>query len=472
MVYTVSKEFQRESAFLVALNQGDGTVRWATELQNVPNIFSPVVYDEKLYLTAGNSLSVFDAETGEKVLEEYFDVSVSSNAVFSQGNIFVSLSNGNILKIDPETAEYTVIYRAPFGTQFAVVGSSLYIPLKGARNALVTIDAESGKILNRIDTPFGEPSALTISKGILFLPTEERLMAIGEGELVKATSRVRREQTDKRGVAEEGKLALRGGGSPESGPLREEEGQKQLEQKDEKTSIEKKAREGETETGKSAEPGEETGKQDEKDTATITGELKDRDTGKPLSGSVEATTELESGKILKKEEMIDDGRFALEVPKDGQTDLIFSSPGYTFETITLPDEKAIDDLSLEPLELSLSRVKKGETLKFESIQYKISSANLEQSSLGTLDKLLSMMKDNPQIKIEIAGHTDSTGSKEFNMKLSWMRSESVADWLIRNGISSKRIVTKGYGDTKPVADNTTDEGRRKNRRTEILIIDD
>ena len=200
--------------------------------------------------------------------------------------------------------------------------------------------------------------------------------------------------------------------------------------------------------------------------------MKDRDSGRPLSGTVEATTELESGTIVKSEEVIRGGKFEIEIPKEGQTDLILSSPGYTFETITLPDEKAIDDLTLQPLELSLSRVKKGEKLKFESIEYMLGSANLEPSSIGTLDKMLIMMKENPRISIEIAGHTDSTGSKELNLKLSKLRAESVANWLIRNGILSKRIITKGYGDTKPVADNRTEDGRRKNRRTEVLIIDD
>jgi outer membrane protein OmpA-like peptidoglycan-associated protein len=82
-----------------------------------------------------------------------------------------------------------------------------------------------------------------------------------------------------------------------------------------------------------------------------------------------------------------------------------------------------------------------------------------------------MLTENPAIGIEIAGHTDSTGSKEFNMKLSHARAESVASWLVRNGILSTRLSTFGYGDTKPVAGNDTPEGRRKNRRTEIRIVE-
>lgn len=83
-----------------------------------------------------------------------------------------------------------------------------------------------------------------------------------------------------------------------------------------------------------------------------------------------------------------------------------------------------------------------------------------------------MMEVNPGLKIEIAGHTDSTGTREFNQKLSEDRAESLASWLIQNGISSTRITTVGYGESRPVADNETEDGRRKNRRTEIKIMSD
>lgn len=482
MVLTVSKEFQKESAFLVALDENTGTVVWFTELENVPNIFSPVVYDEKIYITFGNTLGIFNAETGENIMEKTFDADVASNAVFSQGTIYLSLTNGKILKVDPETADERAIYTAPFGTQFAVVGSYLFIPLKGTSSALVTVDSYSGKTINRIETRKGEPSSLTISRGIIFLPTAETLMAIGDGRLVSAI-RIEKFKTTggagklkKPDKSEKLEQMLTGEVKPSGENLSDKPGKPDdsTSQKPEDTStgITEKPEDKITGNGEKTDDGLLEKITPSGETATIKGELKDRDSGRPLSGTVEATTELESGTIVKSEEVIRGGKFEIEIPKEGQTDLILSSPGYTFETITLPDEKAIDDLTLQPLELSLSRVKKGEKLKFESIEYMLGSANLEPSSIGTLDKMLIMMKENPRISIEIAGHTDSTGSKELNLKLSKLRAESVANWLIRNGILSKRIITKGYGDTKPVADNRTEDGRRKNRRTEVLIIDD
>jgi outer membrane protein OmpA-like peptidoglycan-associated protein/outer membrane protein assembly factor BamB len=494
MVYTLSKEFQKGSAFVVALNEENGSVVWATALENVANFFSPVVYDERIYLTYGNLLGVFDAETGERLFQTRFEQDVASHPVFSQGNLFVSLSDGKILKIDPETGTYEQVYDVSYGTQFAVVGSYLFIPEKGEQGALVTVDASEGKTLHRTPTLQGEPSTLTISKGVLFVPAQNTLLAIGDGRWLQATYAPRREAQRPGPEREEGARER----FPESEKAPEKpEAERPPGEKLEQKAPDEGSGEGEKspEIGmalkkqkeEAPEPGAEglapeTSREMEKtpkeqpapvpEKAKITGELRDRDTGAPLDGSVEATTELDSGEVVKKKEEVSGGKFEVEVPKEGKTDLVFSSPGYTFKTITLPDEKAIDDLSLQPLELSLSRVKKGERLKVESIHFKTESANLEPGSLSTLNTLLDMLRQNPNVKIEIEGHTDSTGTSAFNQKLSVLRAESVADWLIRNGISSTRMKTRGYGDTRPVADNKTPEGRRKNRRTEILIVDD
>ncbi|PLX06403.1 MAG: hypothetical protein C0596_18225 [Marinilabiliales bacterium] len=80
------------------------------------------------------------------------------------------------------------------------------------------------------------------------------------------------------------------------------------------------------------------------------------------------------------------------------------------------------------------------------------------------------MNDNPSMKIEIGGHTDNVGSKEYNQTLSTNRAKSVYDYLISQGISKYRLAYKGYDFSVPVADNGTDEGRAQNRRTEFKVI--
>jgi len=80
------------------------------------------------------------------------------------------------------------------------------------------------------------------------------------------------------------------------------------------------------------------------------------------------------------------------------------------------------------------------------------------------------MKLKETLVVEIAGHTDSTASAETNQKLSENRAQSVRNYLIKKGINKERITAVGYGETQPVADNGTEEGRQKNRRTEVRII--
>jgi len=72
--------------------------------------------------------------------------------------------------------------------------------------------------------------------------------------------------------------------------------------------------------------------------------------------------------------------------------------------------------------------------------------------------------------IEISGHTDDVGDDALNLELSQKRAESVRNYLIKNGIASNRVTAKGYGETQPIADNSTPEGKAKNRRTEVKIL--
>ena len=87
-----------------------------------------------------------------------------------------------------------------------------------------------------------------------------------------------------------------------------------------------------------------------------------------------------------------------------------------------------------------------------------------------LEKLKEFLTNNPGLKIEISGHTDNTGSHEYNLDLSHNRAKSVYDFLINNNIDSERLEYKGYGETQPINNNDTKDGRAENRRTEIKIL--
>jgi len=115
--------------------------------------------------------------------------------------------------------------------------------------------------------------------------------------------------------------------------------------------------------------------------------------------------------------------------------------------------------------------------RLERIYFGFDSANIRPASAAELNKLVQVLVDNPDIKIELSAHTDSVGTFEKNMRLSERRAQATVDYLITKGIARERLVAKGYGETRPIARNTnpdgTDnpEGRQRNRRTEFRILE-
>ena len=95
---------------------------------------------------------------------------------------------------------------------------------------------------------------------------------------------------------------------------------------------------------------------------------------------------------------------------------------------------------------------------------------LRKDSYPALNELVDALKSKTSLCIEIAGHTDNVGTPESNQKLSTDRANAVRDYLLKHGIKPKRVTSKGYGETQPVASNETPEGRQQNRRTEVRII--
>lgn len=93
---------------------------------------------------------------------------------------------------------------------------------------------------------------------------------------------------------------------------------------------------------------------------------------------------------------------------------------------------------------------------------------IKPESEPLLGEIVSLLKDNASLKLSVEGHTDSAGNAKFNETLSQKRADSVKKWLVGKGVDAKRLQTKGWGDTKPVADNRTEDGKAKNRRVELV----
>lgn len=107
----------------------------------------------------------------------------------------------------------------------------------------------------------------------------------------------------------------------------------------------------------------------------------------------------------------------------------------------------------------------------DGITFRLDSADIEAASEATLQRALSALRDDPEARVEIAGHTDDLGTAEHNLRLSEDRANAVAQWLRAHGIAGKRLTTRGYGASKPIAPNSDEAGRARNRRIEFVRVD-
>jgi len=113
----------------------------------------------------------------------------------------------------------------------------------------------------------------------------------------------------------------------------------------------------------------------------------------------------------------------------------------------------------------------GQAVVLRNVFFESGSARLDSSSVHELNRLRDWLKEYDQVCIQLNGHTDNTGPEALNIDLSASRAQAVRDYLVATGIESRRLRVKGYGSGKPVADNSREEGRRENRRTEFILLE-
>lgn len=196
----------------------------------------------------------------------------------------------------------------------------------------------------------------------------------------------------------------------------------------------------------------------------VNGTVIDATTKRPLQTHVEVF-QLEDNKVVFSS-VTDEitGEYQAFLAPGKEYGINFNTPGYVYHTNKLVTEGSHD--------VSVEKIAVGKTAQLNNIFFDFDKATLQKKSYAELNHFVTFMKQNPKVSIELAGHTDSKGSRTYNIDLSQRRAQSVADYLTSKGIDASRIVCKGYGPDKPIADNDTEEGRSKNRRTEIIIIKD
>ena len=161
----------------------------------------------------------------------------------------------------------------------------------------------------------------------------------------------------------------------------------------------------------------------------------------------------------------EEGKFSLLVPNDQAYDIQYRDMNGDFQIsqIQIPGgERMVINWELH---IELPR-----TFTLDNVFFVTGKASLQKESYPELNELAEAMAFKESLTIEISGYTDNVGDEAANQKLSEARANAVRSFLIRKGISSSRITAIGYGETRPVADNYTPDGRQKNRRTQVRIL--
>ena len=203
-------------------------------------------------------------------------------------------------------------------------------------------------------------------------------------------------------------------------------------------------------------------------TLWVRGKVFDKKTGKGLPSSVELTDINKRNKVssLQTDE---DGNYLVTLPVGKDYAFSVNRKGYLFysDNFSLSDNTTVPEytknIPLQPLEA-------GAEIILKNIFFDTKLFELKPGSLSELDKVVSLLNDNPNLKIEIDGYTDNTGQPKDNLLLSENRAKAVVNYLLKMGIKTQQLSSKGFGSAKPIADNSTENGKALNRRTELSVI--
>jgi flagellar motor protein MotB len=201
----------------------------------------------------------------------------------------------------------------------------------------------------------------------------------------------------------------------------------------------------------------------------LKGKVYDKETGKLLKSNYELIN-LSTNKVTIKSSTDGAGNFLVCLPSGYNYGINVSKAGYLFYSDNFMFEGQHTVVEPYIKRISLSPIKVGEKMQLSNVFYEFDSWQLKKESMSELNNLASLLSDNKDLIIEVGGYTDSIGSDEYNQVLSEKRALSVVNYIIGEGISSDRLKYKGYGNTSPIGDNVTFEGRKLNRRTEVKII--
>lgn len=201
----------------------------------------------------------------------------------------------------------------------------------------------------------------------------------------------------------------------------------------------------------------------------VYGKVLDAKTGKPIGAKIEydiLATGVNTGIANSNSST---GSYKIVLPAGNTYGYRAQVPGYLSlnENITIEPQSTYTEINVD---LMLVPIETGQKLELKNVFFYQSTDKLIESSYPELDRIVDVLKLNPTVKIELDGHTDNQGDAALNVALSNKRVLTVKEYLVSKGIDSKRVSTKAFGGSKPIAPNDTEVNRKKNRRVEIIVV--
>ena len=202
-------------------------------------------------------------------------------------------------------------------------------------------------------------------------------------------------------------------------------------------------------------------------TLWVKGRVFDKNTKAGLPSAVELI-DLGTAQTISKVQTDEEGNYLITLPIGKDYAFNVNRKGYLFYSENFPLSQKDPDSTYQ-IDIPLQPIVANASIVLKNIFYETNKFELRPESQVELNKIVQLLQDNPNLKILISGHTDNVGKDTDNLTLSNNRAKTVTTYLAAKGINQARLQAKGFGSTKPVADNKTDEGRAQNRRTELSV---
>ncbi|MCX7764778.1 MAG: OmpA family protein [Bacteroidia bacterium] len=201
----------------------------------------------------------------------------------------------------------------------------------------------------------------------------------------------------------------------------------------------------------------------------FTGIVYDAQTREPLEATITVLDNVKGDTIAVLTSNAATGKYLVSLPAGRNYGIAVTAPGYVFhsENFIVEETQGYREVRKD---IGLEKYKTGTVIVLRNIFFDFDKATLRPESKAELERVYQILMENPKLKIRIAGHTDNIGSEEYNQRLSENRAKAVYEYLIKRGVPADRLSFIGYGESRPIDTNDTEEGRQNNRRVELEIL--